>query len=574
MIIFDLEADNLLDDVTTVHCIVMQDTNSGNVWRFDPTQLDVALDMLKEQESNGGAIGGHNIMAYDLPVLKKLYDFDYYGQVYDTLVASRLIWPNMKEKDLLKRTVDSNLIGSHSLKAWGQRLKFNKGDYGEHDGAWDRYTPEMLEYCVQDVALNVKLYELIKQKNYPEEPMQLEHEMNRLLIKQQQTGFPFDVDKAQQLYTKLSARKQEIETELVDNLPPTVVELKTKTKVIPFNPASRQQIADRLQKKGWKPTEFTPSGEPKVDEKILAGIEMPEARLLTEYLMLNKRLGQLGNGKQAWLKLEKEGRIHGRVNHMGAVTSRCTHSDPNIAQVPSIGAAYGKECRALFHAPEGFSLLGADASGLELRCLAHYMNRYDGGRYGKEILEGDIHTANQEAAGLATRPQAKTFIYGFLYGAGNEKIGQIIGKGAKEGGQIKKRFLAKTPALKKLTEALNNRLEQQQGDKFINGLDGRLIPIRHPHAALNTLLQSAGAIICKKWYATVENMIRSKGYTNEEVSVVAFVHDEVQILVKKGLEDEIGGITKAAIKETERAFNFKCPLDSEYQVGSSWADTH
>ena len=399
-------------------------------------------------------------------------------------------------------------------------------------------------------------------------------QMCRLLIKQQEEGFPFDVPKAQKLYTFLSARKQVIETDLINKLDPTIIVLKTKTKTIPFNPASRQQIADRLQKLGWKPEEFTPSGEPKVDEKILAGIDLPEAALLTEFLMLNKRLGQLGNGKQAWLKLEKAGRIHGRVNHMGAVTSRCTHSDPNVAQVPSAGAAFGKECRELFHAPSGYTLLGADASGLELRCLAHYMNRFDGGRYGREILEGDIHTANQSAAGLETRAQAKTFIYGFLYGAGNEKIGQIIGKGAKEGGQIKKRFLAKTPALKKLTEALNNKLENQRGEKFINGLDGRLIPIRHPHAALNTLLQSAGAIICKKWYATVENMIRAKGYTNEEVTIVAFVHDEVQILVKKGLEDEIGEITKAAIKETERAYNFKCPLDSEFQVGTSWAETH
>ena len=570
MLIFDLETDGLLDDVTKVHCIVTQDTETGDVRTYDPTQIDLALEVLE----NADRIGGHNVMAYDIPVLRKLYDFKYNGKMFDTLVASRLIWPNMKEKDMLKRTVDNKLIGSHSLKAWGQRLKFHKGDYGEQDEAWDAYTPEMLDYCVQDVALNVKLYELILSKKYPEEPMRLEHEMNRLLIKQQEEGFPFDVPKAQKLYTFLSARKQVIETDLINKLEPTIIVLKTKTKTIPFNPASRQQIADRLQKLGWTPKEFTPSGEPKVDEKILAGIDLPEAALLTEFLMLNKRLGQLGNGKQAWLKLEKAGRIHGRVNHMGAVTSRCTHSDPNVAQVPSAGAAFGKECRELFHAPSGYSLLGADASGLELRCLAHYMNRFDGGKYGKEILEGDIHTANQEAAGLATRPQAKTFIYGFLYGAGNEKIGQIIGKGAKEGGQIKKRFLAKTPALKKLTEALNNKLDNQRGEKFINGLDGRLIPIRHPHAALNTLLQSAGAIICKKWYATVENMIRAKGYTNEEVTIVAFVHDEVQILVKKGLEDEIGGITKAAIKETERAYNFKCPLDSEFQVGTSWAETH
>jgi DNA polymerase I-like protein with 3'-5' exonuclease and polymerase domains len=432
----------------------------------------------------------------------------------------------------------------------------------------------MLTYCTQDVALNAKLYQLIKSKNYPKEPMALEHEMNKLLLKQEKIGFPFNVEDAQRLYTTLSARKQEIEQELVDTMEPTVVELKTKTKVIPFNPASRQQIADRLMKMGWKPEEHTPSGEPKVDEKILAGINLPEAKMLTEFLMLNKRLGQLGNGKQAWLKLHRDGRIHGRVNHMGAVTSRCTHSNPNVAQVPSGAAAFGKECRSLFYAPKGFTLLGADASGLELRCCAHYMSQFDGGKYGREILEGDIHTANQLAAGLETRAQSKTFIYGFLYGAGNAKIGEIIGKGSKEGGLIKKRFLSKTPALKKLSEAIGTRLAAQGAEKFLKGLDGRFIPIRHAHASLNTLLQSAGAIICKQWYVTIERMIRAKGYTTEEVSIVAFVHDEVQILVKEGLEEVIGEITKDAIKATERKYGFKCPLDSEFAVGSSWAETH
>ena len=570
MLIFDIETDGLLDDVTKVHCIVTQCVRTGVQWKFFGQTLQEGIQLLKESPE----IGGHNVICYDLPVLEKLYGFKYEGEVFDTLVASRLIYPNMKEKDLLKRTVDNRMIGSHSLKAWGQRLNYNKGEYGEQEDAWTEFNPEMLEYCAQDVALNVKLYELIQRKCYPVEPMRLEHDMAKLLFQQERVGFPFDVEAAQKLYTQLSARKQEIETELVTTLEPTIIELKTKTKTIPFNPASRQQIADRLMKKGWTPKEFTPSGEPKVDEKILAGIDRPEARLLTEFLMLNKRLGQLGNGKQAWLKLEKKGRLHGRVNHMGAVTSRCTHSDPNIAQIPSGTAAFGKECRSLFKAPKGFTLLGADASGLELRCLAHYMSRYDGGKYGKEILEGDIHTANQEAAGLQTRPQAKTFIYGFLYGAGNEKIGEIIGKGAKEGGQIKKRFLARTPALKKLTDAIKLRLEQQHGEKFIKGLDGRLIPIRHPHAALNTLLQSAGAIICKHWYRTIERMIRDKGYTSEEVSIVAFVHDEVQIIVKEGMEDTIGEITKEAIKETEQHYNFKCPLDSEFDVGRSWAETH
>ena len=299
MIIFDIETDGLLEEVTKIHCLVMQDTRTGVVWKFFGDNLKEGIQILKESPQ----IGGHNVISFDIPVLEKLYGFHYEGEVFDTLVASRLIWSNLKEKDLIKRSVDNRLIGSHSLKAWGQRLCYHKGDYGDTNNAWDSFSIEMLEYCVQDVALNVKLYELIGRKNYPQEPMELEHEMAKMLFKQQMVGFPFDVESAQKLFSRLSARKQEIESTLVDTLEPTIVELKTKTKIIPFNPASRQQIADRLMKKGWTPKDFTPSGDPKVDEKILAGIDMPEARLLTEFLMLNKRLGQLGNGKQAWLKL-------------------------------------------------------------------------------------------------------------------------------------------------------------------------------------------------------------------------------------------------------------------------------
>ena len=568
MIVFDIETDGLFDDATKVHCLVAKDVISKEVARF--SDIHEGLEYLKQAESKGITLSGHNIVGFDLPVLKKLYDFDYNGDVFDTLVASRTIWSNLKELDIKNRTVEDRLIGSHSLKAWGQRLKFSKGTYGETENAWEELTDEMLDYCQQDVELNVKLLARIQAKNFSHDALQLEHTIHKLMIAQEQTGFPFDVQKAQELYSTLVARKDEIRNKLVDEVEPTVVEMKTKTKVIPFNPASRQQIGDRLQKLGWKPTEFTNSGDPKIDEKILANIDLPIAKLLTEYLMLNKRVGQLGEGKQGWLKLEKEGRIHGRVNHMGAVTSRCTHNNPNVAQVPSLSAEYGKECRELFRAPEGFKVLGADASGLELRCLAHYMSRYDDGEYEKEILEGDIHTKNQLAAGLETRPQAKTFIYGFLYGAGNEKIGQIIGKGQREGGQIKKRFLDKTPALK----YLQNAVKQKASTGYVLGLDKRAIPIRHPHAALNTLLQSCGAIICKRWYATIEQMIRDKGISKDDAYIVAFVHDEVQIIIRDGLQETIGEITREAIRRTEQYYDFKCKLDSEYKVGASWADTH
>jgi len=466
----------------------------------------------------------------------------------------------------------SKLRGSHSLKAWGIRSGVLKGDF--NDGSpdvWDVFTQEMLDYCIQDTAVTAALLKRIESKQFSADALGLEHDMAKLMFLQEKRGFDFDVDTARELYGRLTQRKTDIENELVSTFEPTIVEMKTKTKVLPFNPASRQQIADRLMKRGWVPEAFTDNGQPKVDETILSKIEMPEAALLVEYLTLNKRLGQIGNGKQAWLKAEKNGKLHGRVNPMGAVTSRCTHSNPNMAQVPSVGAPFGEECRALFTVPEGYSLLGADASGLELRCLAHYMSRHDGGKYGLEILEGDIHTANQKAAGLPERSQAKTFIYGFLYGAGDAKTGSIIGKGAKEGKAIKKKFLAKTPALAKLREAVNTAVEDKG---WIKGLDGRVIPVRYPHAALNTLLQSAGAIICKRWYVEIVRALQANNYTEEDVAIVAFIHDEVQIKVRKSLEDEIGMLVVRAMQETEQYYKFRCKLDAEYKYGRNWADTH
>ena len=564
--IWDLEADNLLDEVTQVWCHVFRDVDTDEVHTFDPTQTQEALAFMDKAET----LIGHNVFDYDLRVMNKLYDYTYKGEVIDTLVYSRTIWPHLKELDFTsykKNNFPSKMIGSHSLKAWGIRLGELKGDFNSGSESFATYTPEMLDYCIQDTQVTAKLYAKIIAKNFSKEALDLETRVHTLLLEQEEVGFDFDLKKAQSLYAEIAGRKATIEQQLVDTFEPTIIELKTKTKTIPFNPASRQQIADRLMKRGWKPEAFTETGDPKVDETVLSGIDMPEAKLLSEYLMLNKRIGQLATGKQAWLKLEKKGKIHGRVNHMGAVTSRCTHSNPNTAQIPSVGAPYGKECRELFIAPSGYSLLGADASGLELRCLAHYMAAYDGGAYADVVLNGDIHTANQQAAGLESRNQAKTFIYGFLYGSGDEKTGKIIGKGAKEGKAIKKKFLAKLPALKQLRTAVS----EKAGYGHIKGLDGRIIPIRHTHAALNTLLQSSGALVCKTWYVFVADALKK---AKLDARIVAFIHDEVQVVVKKGQEDEAGRIILKCMRDVEDHFKFRCRLDSEYKYGSNWADTH
>ena len=565
--VWDIEADNLLDGVTQVWCHVFRNVETDEVHTFDPTQTQEAIDFMDKAET----LIGHNLIDYDLRVMKKLYDYTYKGEVIDTLVYSRTIWPDVKEIDfkLHKRGyIPQKLIGSHSLKAWGYRLGELKGDFNNGSESFAAYTPEMLNYCIQDTAVTEKLYRKIVEKNFSQTALDLEAELHTVLLTQEERGFDFDVKAAQSLYSKLAQRKADIEAALQDTFEPTIIELKTKTKTIPFNPASRQQIADRLMKRGWEPEAFTDSGDPKVDETVLSGIDMPEAKMLSEYLLLNKRIGQLATGKQAWLKMEKDGKLHGRVNHMGAVTSRCTHSNPNMAQVPSVGAEYGKECRSLFHAPKGYSLLGADASGLELRCLAHYMAAYDDGAYADVVLNGDIHTANQKAAGLESRNQAKTFIYGFLYGSGDEKTGKIIGKGAKEGRAIKKKFLKKLPALKYLKDAVAKAADDRG---WVKGLDGRIIPIRHSHAALNTLLQSAGAIICKTWYVYIARAIKK---ANLDAQIVAFIHDEVQVRVKEGQEDETGRLILQCMRDVERHFKFRCRLDSEYKYGSNWADTH
>jgi DNA polymerase I-like protein with 3'-5' exonuclease and polymerase domains len=565
--IWDIEADNLLDEVTQVWCHVFRDVDTDEVHTFDPTQTQEALDFMDKAKT----LIGHNVTDYDLRVIKKLHGYTYKGEVIDTLVYSRTVWPDVKEIDFKlnkKGNFPQKLIGSHSLKAWGYRLGELKGDFNSGSESFAAYTPEMLDYCIQDTAVTNKLYRKIMEKNFSQLALDLEAEIHTLLLQQQEHGFDFNVQEAQALYSRLAQRRSDIEDELVSTFEPTIIELKTKTKTIPFNPASRMQIADRLMKRGWKPKAFTDSGEPKVDETVLSGIDMPEARLLQEYLLLNKRIGQLATGKQAWLKMEKGGKIHGRVNHMGAVTSRCTHSNPNTAQIPSVGAPYGKECRELFISPSGYSLLGADASGLELRCLAHYMAAYDDGSYADVVLNGDIHTANQKAAGLESRNQAKTFIYGFLYGSGDEKTGKIIGKGAKEGKAIKQKFLKKLPALKYLKDAVSKAADERG---WVKGLDGRIIPIRHSHAALNTLLQSAGAIICKTWYVFISRAIKK---AKLDAQIVAFIHDEVQVVVKKGQEDETGRVILECMRDVERHFNFRCRLDSEYKYGSNWADTH
>lgn len=574
-VVLDLESDGLLDTITKVHLLVYRNLSNGELIIADTdSKIKDALVDLQDKK-----IIGHNILGFDLIALKKLYDFSVpIDQTLDTLILSRLIYPNIRETDSKIRKIEAKLWGSHSLKAWGERLGSFKGTLSQQEDAFKELTSEMIDYCVNDVHLTELLYEYLSDSLPTKESIDLEHHIADICLKQEEVGFCFDEKQAVHFYSDLAEKRSKLSKKLGEVFGSWIVDeglrkndTYSKIKIIDFNPNSRKHIAKRLQElRGWIPKEFTPSNEPKIDEKVLSKLSYPEAKLMSQYFILNKRIAQLAEGNQAWIKLSKKGRLHGRVNTMGAQTSRCSHSHPNLAQVPNLNAPFGRECRTLFRADPKMELLGVDVSSLELRCLSHYLARYDDGAYGKALLEGDVHTTNQKAAGLSTRDQAKTFIYGFLYGAGNEKIGQIVGKGKIEGARLKKEFLSKIPALKSLRDAVQRKSERG----FLTGLDGRKVPVRSTHSALNTLLQSAGAIICKRWIVEMHSLLEEEFKYGEDYKQVAFVHDEVQLSVKREHAERIGKLAVKAIAIAGKRYNFRIPLTGEFKTGSTWATTH
>ena len=582
--IFDIETDGLYEDCTRIHCIVLYDIEKDKMISFYGEEAVDGLFFLK----NFSRIIGHNIISFDLPVLKKIFKFepDPKQGIIDTLVLSKLVYPDRAVRDAKNKSIDRDQYGRHSLKSWGQRLGFTKGSYED----FTEFCQDMLEYCERDVELNYKLYQKLLEANFSDESVQLEHDIHSICLKQTENGFPFDTRKAVKLYSVLADKRNILQAQLKEAFG-NWVEKETfipkvnnksrgyvkgvpfiKEKVIEFNPNSRKHIAKRLHDiHGWTPTKFTPTEEPKIDETVLSELPYPEAQLMAEAFRVNKLIGQLSEGKHAWLYHEKNGKIHGSVNTMGSISSRCSHSHPNLGQVPSVKGFFGRECRELFYAPEGYSLLGCDVSSLEIRVVSHYLASFDGGSYAETVVNGDIHEANRKATNLPSRDQAKTFIYGLLYGAGDAKLGQIVGKNAGEGKRLKNLFFKKVPAFKELRKKVFDRAESG----FLFGLDGRKVPVRSTHSSLNTLCQSAGAIICKKWVVEFHQLMKDKGFVEgEDYRQVAFIHDEIQVLVKKGIEDEVGKIAVESISMAGNLLNLKVPLTGEYNFGSNWAETH
>lgn len=534
-------------------------------------------DSLSQALTGDFPVVGHNLIGFDLPVLDKLWDITVdKSRVRDTLVLSRLANPQRE--------------GGHKLAAWGGK--------GDHDD-WTCLSKEMVDYCVQDVHVTAKAYNKLKLelRKFKQESIDLEHEVQWIMQEQIRNGWLLDMRHAMDFLATLKERKLVVEDEVHKVFKPKWVDVKQvvpKTKkdgslskvgltddeyqqvqqsgdrspfmrraLKPFNLGSRQQIGEYLIDFGWEPCKLTPTGQPMVDEAVLSTVkDIPQAALIAEYLMLQKRVAQV----QSWVdEADPEtDRVHGYVNTNGAVTGRMTHSKPNLAQVPAGYSPYGKECRQCWIARDGYKLVGFDASGLELRMLAHYMNDED---YTNEVIGGDIHTANQHLAGLESRDSAKTFIYALLYGAGDAKLGAVAGGGESAGRLLRERFMSNLPAY----ASLKGRISQEAVQGWVNGLDGRLLHIRSEHAALNTLLQSAGAIVMKKALCLLQEYAKLWGL---DYYFVGNIHDEVQAEVRSDQADKYGRLAVSCLEAAGIELGLNCKLTGEYKVGSSWAETH
>ena len=556
--------------------------DNDKVYSFKPDQIQEGIDFLLTATK----LIGHNIIGFDIPVIEKLYGVDLSTNcaVMDTLVLSRLFNPTRE--------------GSHSLAAWGYRLGQRKMDFKE----FEEYTEEMLTYCINDVLVNAKLYNHLKveSKGFSKQSVDIEHAMAKYLHKQREHGFMLNEEGSNILLAELSEKLEDTKAAIQKTFKPKedvyvlrimynadgkasrfakcrelskrmrlseeeyeeICKYKKIKRVIKteFNPGSRKQIGEYLIDFGWKPKNFTPTNQPIVDEGTLKKIkDIPEAQLIATYLMLQKRIAQI----TSWLTESTEtGRVHGYVNPNGTITGRMTHSSPNLAQVPSLSSEYGKECRACWVVPRKYKLVGIDASGLELRMLAHYM---DDKEYTNEIINGDVHTANQKLAGLESRNQAKTFIYALLYGAGDAKLGSVAKGNRAVGARLRQSFFDNLPSFK----ALKDRVGRAAKNGYIKGVDGRRLHVRSEHSALNTLLQSAGAIVMKKALIVFEESIK-----DIDATVVANVHDEWQVEVAEDKADEVGLLGIKAIVKAGELLKLNCPLDGDYKSGDSWAETH
>ena len=618
VLVADLEANGLLDTINTHWCLSIGDPVTEEITCYADQRGFPTLREGYARMAEADRVVFHNGLGYDLHAINMIVPNTLrFEQVYDTLVLSKMLFPDRR---------------SHALAAWGEDLGFPKMDFSD----FSQWHPMMGTYCNQDVLVTMKVYKRLqqelqgwfKEKNIDWRPaVALEHKVAFCLHEQEQHGFKLDMPKLNALYIELAAEKFDLQRELQDTFPPVFIPEKgtwdwaarrwnevevtipkvgnkgrgvtkdvpyTKITHQPFNPGSRPQCTYRISKThlDWQPVSKTPKGSPQINEATLKNLVYPEAVHLNRYLRLAKQLGQVSEGDNAWLKLEKNGRIHGRVNQCGARTHRMTHFSPNVAQVDKKDL----RMREVWIANTGDKLVGCDAEGLELRGLANRLFFWDNGAYAQAVIFGnkvegtDAHSRTMKVAGMPDRDSSKTLIYALLYGSGNPNLGQIYVSAWKKHGVVKKGRLpgigkrirddlAKgIRGLKPLTELCKKRTRE---NGYLKCIDGRPIISTSEHSALNSLLQSDGAIFMKEALAHFhftlcvhEGHVDPITYQPLSFNYCANVHDEVQMSVRPQYADEIGKLFALAIKEAGKNLNADCELAGAYEIGNNWKDTH
>jgi DNA polymerase I-like protein with 3'-5' exonuclease and polymerase domains len=548
---------------------------------IEPDRIEFGLSVL----AKATCLIAHNGINYDLPVLEKLYGFTPDCPVYDTIIMSKM-W-------------NADLNGGHSLESWGERFKFPKGEHTD----WSKYTDAMGEYCLQDCRVTAKVFDYLQSKvDVNGKPYRLEAAVAKIQAQQEDRGVLFDVKLCEETIDEIRGRMARISGEVdgvLGYLPtsPYTATVKPFLKNGKYNNSATSWFGDsvnlvngeftriswekvtldtkamlikRLLALGWKPTMHTEKGMPQIAVKgdVCPNLlKQGDFADIGTYFVLKHRLGLL----EGLMKVvRKDGTIPSEADTVGAATGRMTHR--KIANLPAVRSEYGEAIRKMFIAREGYYFVGSDLAAIEVRILAHYLNDSS---FTQAILEGDIHSFNQQMAGLPTRDSAKVFFFSMIYGAGASKVGGIVGGGKKEGQKIIGTYMERLPSLKKLQATL----KKQASKGYIVALDGRKIRVRkdmftgeyQTHKALNLLIQGSAAIYFKTWMLYVVQLCSKR---NIEYHHLINYHDEIDGEVRVDQVDEFKKACDDAVKLADKLLGVNCENKCETKWGDSWYASH
>ncbi len=627
-VILDMETDALMPYASKIHCAVAYDMDRDQWREFTPDSIHLLPSYL---DSITTVLSMHNGIGFDLKVLKKLLNYEYKGKYRDTLLMARILWPDI---EIPKYEQDNGVMastkGRHSVEAWGVRLGIKKPVHED----WSEFSNDMLHRCKEDVRIQTAIYKNCVQEmktylardkrlNNWNKIYDLEHAFWAGMEAQSDYGWLFDIDKADSLQKELTSIISTIDEQLFEVLPlKTISPYETPCKAYKqggdltvaaskwldehyqlskddllcgdfsrvryekLNAQSSVQVKEFLLESGWQPREYNYKkdkfGKPEKDEKgkrirmspkmpkeaeewdeLAQTMNEPSIKLLAERGKASHRLSLLVGLIE---NVRPDRRIEARMNTCGTNTARARHtvivnipkSDPDVY--------YGKEFRELFITPPETVLVGVDASALEARCEAHYLYQFDK-EASRELLEGDIHSRNASAWGVA-RGVAKGGKYAILYGCSAQKLAYVLSKPLPDATNLYETYWESNPALNRFRVTIES---QYKSVGHIVSIDGRPLTVRYPHALINTLFQSAGAIVMKLAWVLLSDWVKDTGYP---IKFVGNFHDEIQMECPPALAEEAGKAAVECLKKAGEQLKFNVPLDGEYKIGKNWSETH